>query len=1025
MKRMVLGIFVLISLLLANTPALSAQNTQFGQNLVRYRECDLLVLHGPRVDVFYCPGEEQIGRLTIVTAEEVVDTLLRKFRIREFRWRPQISVYATHHQFEQNHMAEVGEGVLGVTTWNLNSLTFSQFNEKKIIIPFNRDYEQFRHTVSHELVHYFMFLKIEEVYRRREEPDTSRENDSTIVRVGGNSRNGNRVRTGRFLPVLWYAEGLAEYWGGDQDARDYMIIRDLTLNNQIPDIETFSNMNDYIAYPLGRELVDYLSRTYGEDKIAEFFENMPRHGNFITALQSAYRARIEDISSGFKDYLRRRFLGAYGETSTLSSGINRIKTGHRYAFNPLYYDNPEIEDPSRQASGTILYITPEDGYATIYRLRVLGTDSQLNVLRRDRVLRAEGRVDFESLHFPQSRLDVSRDHKLIFVSKRFERDVIHVFGLDERREITWYDFPGITSIRSPAWDPNGEKIVFTGTDSSGIADLYVWNTTDQSLAQLTNDDYSDENPVWSPDGKHIAFSSDRTSFGMNGFSNLFLYDLETGQIRYLTFGRVHDETPRFSRYGERVIFSSDRVLGNDSLPIFNLYEVDLSGNGCRLTDYVGGAFEPGFVDDSTAIFTGYENHNYHIYSQRIRCSSEAADSIGLPQELPAHSAWAWFDDAQSQLLSDAPSTLYTPRFRLQLAKLPEMGGFAASGIQGIYFSSAFIANDAQNDRFVYSWISVSRLFGNEQFKRYNRSSAGALYFNIARRLQWAIGAFDERGLYYDPPPIFISNNIRRVFLSKETGILGQLSYPLSRFKRVQVSGSLRYSSLDEWDYYLGSGGRRPSFDAPNDPVNFERSCLCLSAYFSVIADNSFWLETGPISGARSNLTLGFNTDFTSRRIENYTLSVDLRRYFRLGLRSAYAVQVFGHLSNGPIPQRISLGGSTDGPRLYDPQAFYTDRAWLWKQEVRFHVADIAGIQGPILSIVVPNIQGAIFFDVGQFSLKSNPMGNVWGSYGLSFRVPLFYGLNARIDTGRRFYLGNPPDFAFKKRQTKLWLGFNF
>src|SRR3989338_2697011 len=99
MKRIVLGVLFLILSGFANISTLSAQNTQFGQNLVRYRECNLLVLHGPRVDVFYCPGEERIGRLAIVTAEEAVDTLLRKFRIREFRWRPQISVYATHHQF--------------------------------------------------------------------------------------------------------------------------------------------------------------------------------------------------------------------------------------------------------------------------------------------------------------------------------------------------------------------------------------------------------------------------------------------------------------------------------------------------------------------------------------------------------------------------------------------------------------------------------------------------------------------------------------------------------------------------------------------------------------------------------------------------------------------------------------------------------------------------------------------------------------------------------------------------------------
>ena len=57
-----------------------------------------------------------------------------------------------------------------------------------------------------------------------------------------------------------------------------------------------------------------------------------------------------------------------------------------------------------------------------------------------------------------------------------------------------------------AWSPLGNKIAFVSR-RDGNAEIYVMNADGSGQRNLTRNTVGDRNPVWSPDGRRIAFES--------------------------------------------------------------------------------------------------------------------------------------------------------------------------------------------------------------------------------------------------------------------------------------------------------------------------------------------------------------------------------------------------------------------------------------------------------------------------------------------------------------------------------------
>ena len=127
----------------------------------------------------------------------------------------------------------------------------------------------------------------------------------------------------------------------------------------------------------------------------------------------------------------------------------------------------------------------------------------------------------------------------------------------------------IRMARTPALSPDGKLIAF-----SYLGDIWTVEAIGGVARPVTQHQAHDINPVFSPDGRSIAFASNR-----HGSYDVFVVPTRGGKPRRLTFDSANDYPTGWSPDGKQVLFSSTR---SPTFPRrYELYTVPAEGGRVR------------------------------------------------------------------------------------------------------------------------------------------------------------------------------------------------------------------------------------------------------------------------------------------------------------------------------------------------------------------------------------------------------------------------------------------------------------
>jgi Tol biopolymer transport system component len=995
-----------LALLAVALPGLAAAQ-YFGRNKVQYTRFDFKVIQSEHFDIYFYE-RERVAALDAARMAERAYARLSRVLNHQFRERKPIILYASHADFQQtNALGEPpGEGTGGVT----------DFQKNRAVMPFPGSYAEFEHVLTHEMVHQFQY-------------DT-----------WSRGRAGAGLATLIALnPPLWFAEGMAEYLSlGPIDPQTAMWLRDAALEGTLPTIEQMTQEPyKYFPYRFGHALFSYVGERWGDEAVGAILKGTLA-GRVDAAFRRTLGLSLEQLSAQWRDAVQQKYLPEIGERVKARSVAEELLTEER--SDGTLHLAPALSPDGSQ----VAYFSEKDFYSVDLYL----ADGRTGKVKR-RILKSGVSSNYETYRFINSQASWSPDGKYIAVgAKRGPRDEILIVDAKRNKVVNRIRLE-LSGVTTPAWSPDGAQLVFTGYDG-GLSDLFVVGRDGAGLRRLTEDKYADLHPTWSPDGRVIAFATDRgpgTDFTTLAVGNMriALYELATGTIRVLDrMDRGKNVSPQWSPDGRSVAFVSDRS------GVSNIYLYDLdAADVFRLTDFYTGV--QGITPLSPVLswargadrlaFVYYEKGNYDVYTLANPRShrgepyrAPAVDSTGILASagaLPADTArrlevrdevraqvgegGSIYRGAQGFRSSEqlgrgadsaraaTPPVSITALLDSATLNLPDTSEFTIRGYN-VRFSPDFVARPSigyTRDNFGRGFfggsaISLSDILGNHQLVfagylngRLAEAQVLAAYANLSRRMNWAVGVSQEPYYFLEPSEIRVGEptedentfvtNIRRLVVRS---VFTQAYYPFSRFRRLEAG--LRAANVDDailsilepYDRGSGFATRDPALATDNRAgVNYIQPSLAM------VFDNSLFGYTAPFYGRRYRLEVAQNVgDWTFSQF-----TADYRRYDKLVGPLVLATRglYFGRVGRDADEFRI-FGGHTDLIRgntsgsyrrneclnADDPgtetgcaelDRLVGTQVGIASAELRFPILT------PQLGLVpegFPPIEGAIFYDIG-------------------------------------------------------------
>jgi TolB protein len=157
--------------------------------------------------------------------------------------------------------------------------------------------------------------------------------------------------------------------------------------------------------------------------------------------------------------------------------------------------------------------------------------------------------------------------RIAYVSFEGNRSSIFVQTLRTGNRIQVSSRAGVNG--APAFSPDGRKLVVTLSDADGNLDIYTLDIATRQTKRITTHRAIDTEGSWSPDGRYIYFTSDRS-----GGPQVYRVSANGGSAERVTFEGSYNARPRISPDGEKLAMVHLQN-GNYRIAVMDLDRKDL------------------------------------------------------------------------------------------------------------------------------------------------------------------------------------------------------------------------------------------------------------------------------------------------------------------------------------------------------------------------------------------------------------------------------------------------------------------
>ena len=210
--------------------------------------------------------------------------------------------------------------------------------------------------------------------------------------------------------------------------------------------------------------------------------------------------------------------------------------------------------------------------------------------------------------------------------------------------------------RHPSWSPDGKQIAFVSNRTKDLnRDIYVMDANGGNPQNLTNSPFFDNwFPSWSPDGRRIAFDSNRDKDNPHK-CQIYVMDADGGNQQKLTENLKIAKFPVWSPDGKRIAFSSYRVR----FATAEIYVMDTDGgNQQRLTENLKTDLQPSWSPDGKRIAYASDRKGHFEGFEIYVMDADGGNQQKLTENRHSNSDPAWFNSPFSVAPSGKKFTIW-------------------------------------------------------------------------------------------------------------------------------------------------------------------------------------------------------------------------------------------------------------------------------------------------------------------------------------------------------------------------------